>query len=170
MDIKAIMGSALVGAIILIGLSFFNLIPFYTVVLFVVSFSVYLLVGFLAAYWMKPPINASNGAKNGAVAALLTAMLSIAGRVVIFMVTGTSQLTAMLSTLPPEQHASILGAFKDPEGFAGGFGYIGVLGVILGFFGLWAILAMIFGAAAGSFWAGGGEKQPEAASSNAVTS
>jgi len=170
MDIRAIIKSALVGAIILIGLSLFNLIPFYTVVLFVVSFGVYLLVGFLAAYWMKPPINASNGAKNGAIAAVLAAALSIAGRVIVFLVTGSSQLTAMLSTLPPEQHASILGAFKNPEGFAGGFGYIGVFGVLLGVFGSWAIIAIIFGAAAGSFWAGGGENPVETTTANTVTS
>ena len=170
MDISAITKSALVGAVLLIALSLFNLIPFYTVVLFVVSFGVYLIAGFLAAYWMKPPINASNGAKNGAVAALLAAMLSIAGRVVIFMVTGSSQLTAMLSTLPPEQHASILGAFKNPEEFAGGFGYLGVFGVLLGLFGLWAIIAIIFGAAAGSFWAGGGENPVETTTANTVTS
>ena len=170
MDIRAIIKSALVGAVILIGLSLFNLIPFYTVVLFVVSFGVYLLVGFLAAYWMKPPINASNGAKNGAAAALLAAALSIAGRVIIFLVTGSSQFTKMLSTLPPEQHASVLGAFKNPDLLAGGFGYIGVFGVLLVSFGLWAIIAIIFGAASGSFWAGGGETQPEIAASNAVTS
>ena len=170
MDMSAITKSAFVGAVILIGLSLFNLIPFYTVLIFVVSFGVYLLVGFLAAYWMKPPINASNGAKNGAMAALLAAIISVVGRIVIFAVTGSSQFTKMLSTLPPEQHASILGAFKNPEGFAGGFGYVGVLGVLLGFFGLWAIIAIIFGAASGSFWAGGGEKQPETATSNAVTS
>ncbi len=159
MDIRAIVESALVGAVILIGLSFVNAIPFYTVVLFVMSFGIYLLVGLLAAYWMKPPKNAHNGAQNGATAALLAAIISIIGRFVIYAVTGSSQLTRMLETLPPEQQASITGAFENPEVFAGGFGYIGVVGVFLGFFGLWAILAVIFGAAGGSFWAGGKENQ-----------
>lgn len=169
MDIQAITKAAIVGGIILVGLSFINLAPLVTVVIFIMSFAVYLVVGILAAHWMKKPRDANSGAKNGAVAAVAAALVSILGRIVVFVVTGSSQITHLMDSLPPDQQAAIAGAFENPTLLAGGFGYTGLLGTVVGFCGFWAVIAVIFGAAGGSFWAGG-DTQKEMVPSNSVSS
>jgi len=149
MDMQAVLKAGGLGAVVVIVLNLFGLIPCVGCITFILVLLAYVGIGVLAALWMKPPRTAGSGATNGAMAAVATAL--IAGLINILVmaiyagITGASQL----SQLPPEQLQLLMDAGIDPAVLVGPLAAAGV-----GFFCCTAYLFIgaALGAIGGAIW------------------
>ena len=157
MDMQAILKAGAVGAGVLIIFNFLALIPCVGCFTFLLAFAVYVGTGVLAVHWMEAPPDLNSGAINGAIAALVAAL--IAGVVNVFIstayfgITGSGQMSQILTDLPAEQLEAMAQMGIDPAIFVGGAVIAGVVGIGAACCCLWAIVAGIFGAGGGGFWA-----------------
>lgn len=152
MDTQAILKAGGVGAGVLIVLNVLGLIPCVGCITLILSLLAYVGIGVLAALWMKPPRDGASGAKNGAVAALAAGLISGLVNMVLagiqFSISGTSQITEAINSLPPEQAQALADAGISPAALGIG----AVLGIGVGCCLLGILIAAGLGAAGGYYW------------------
>jgi hypothetical protein len=143
--------AGLVGAVILVVLNLLGLIPCVGLITCILGLVAYAGIGALAAYWMPPVRMAGAAAGQGALAAVLAAL--IGGIVNTIIATAQMALTdtaAILSQLPAESLQQLEEAGVDPALFVGP-GAGALFGSICCVGGL--ILAAILGAVGGAIFA-----------------
>jgi hypothetical protein len=144
--------AGLIGGAILIILNLLGLIPCVGLITCILGLAVYAGIGVLAASWIPPVREAGSAAGQGALAALLAAL--IGGIVNVIAMTAQMALLGgaeMLSQIPPEMLEPMYEAGIDPSivtGPLGGF-MSGSLCCLGGLF-----LAAILGALGGAIFAG----------------
>jgi len=99
--------AGLIGAAVITVLSLLGLIPCVGCITFILRWLVFAGTGVLAAYWLTPPRTVGEGAKVGAIAALISAAVggvvnaAISG--VSFLIAGGAQaFSSQAGQLPPE--------------------------------------------------------------------
>jgi len=126
MDTQAVLKAGGIGAGVIILLNLFGLIPCVGCITFILVLLAYVGIGVLAALWMTPPRTAGSGATNGAIAAVVTAL--IAGFINIIVMAIYSSITgaSQLSQVPPEQLQILMDAGIDPAMLVGPLAAAGV--------------------------------------------
>jgi hypothetical protein len=144
--------AGLVGAGVLVVLDLVGLIPFIGCVTLLLSIVAYLGIGMLAAYWMPPPRMAGSGAGQGALAAVLAALIGGAVSTIIAVIQfAVADTAAILSQVPAESLQQLEEMGIDPS-FLVGPGAGAMYGSVCCLIGL--ILAAILGAVGGAVFAG----------------
>ena len=149
MDMQAVLKAGGIGAVVIIVLNLFGLIPCVSCLTFILVLLAYAGIGVLAALWMTPPRTAGNGATNGAIAAVVTAL--IAGFINIIVMAIYSGITgaSQLSQIPPEQLQLLMDAGIDPAILVGPLAAAGV-GVFC--CTIYLFIGAALGAAGGAIW------------------
>lgn len=146
--------AGLIGAAVAVVLSLFSLIPCLGCIASLLALVLYVGVGVLAAYWMKPPRDAGRAAGAGAVAGLITALGGGLTTIVInalrFSV-GNAQATLQrqLRQLPPGLLEQWRDLGIDPRVLARPGWAVGSSAVCCG---LGMVLAAALGAAGGAIY------------------
>ena len=86
-------------------------------------------------------------------AALIAGVVNVFISTAYFGITGSGQMSQILTDIPPEQLEAMAQMGIDPAILAGGAGIAGVIGIGAACCCLWAVVAGIFGAGGGGFWA-----------------
>ena len=149
MDMQAVLKAGGIGAGVVIVLNLLGLIPCVGCITFILVLLTYIGVGVLAARWMTPPRTSGSGATNGAIAAVVTAL--IAGMVNIFVMAIYSAITgaSQLSQIPTDQLDVLMEMGIDPAMFVGPVAAIGFGAVCCTIF---LVIAAALGAVGGAIW------------------
>ena len=126
MDMQAVLKAGGIGAVVVIVLNLFGLIPCVGCITFILVLLAYVGVGILAALWMTPPRTAGSGATNGAVAAVVTALIAGLINIVVLAIYGAVTGASQLAQLPPEQLQLLTEAGIDPTMLVGPMASAGV--------------------------------------------
>ncbi|MFC2046281.1 hypothetical protein ACFLTC_02020, partial [Chloroflexota bacterium] len=123
--------AGLVGAAILVVLNLLGFIPIVGVVCCLLGLVAYAGIGALAAYWMPPERQVGPAAGQGALAAVLAALIGgIVNTIAMLIQSAIVGTTDVLSQIPPEYLRQFQEAGGDPQIFDTFAGPIGI-----GFFG-----------------------------------
>lgn len=147
--------AGLIGGAALIVLDLLGLIPCVGLVTCILGLLAYACIGALAAYWMPPVRMADRAAGQGALAAILAALISgIVNTILILIQTAVMGSARILSQIPPQTLRQLQDAGVDPQMLKMFTGPRGALlgGSICCVGGL--ILAAILGAIGGAIFAG----------------
>jgi hypothetical protein len=143
--------AGLIGGAVLIVLNLLGLIPCVGVVTCILGIVAYACIGALAAYWMPPLREAGPAAGQGALAAVLAALIGgIVNTILVVVQMAVTDTSAVLSQIPDEALQSLYDAGVDPATFVGPVG--GILGGSMCCVG-GLILAAILGAIGGAIFA-----------------
>jgi hypothetical protein len=143
--------AGLLGGVVLIVLNLLGLIPCVGVVTCILGLVAYAGIGALAAYWMPPMRMAGPAAGQGALAAVLAALIGgIVNTILAVIQMAVTDTAAIISQFPDEVLQPMYDAGLDPGTFVGPVG--GILGGSMCCVG-GLILAAILGAIGGAIFA-----------------
>ncbi|MCX7854987.1 MAG: hypothetical protein N2556_03260 [Anaerolineae bacterium] len=104
--------------------------------------------GVLAAYWLKPPRTAGEGAKEGALAGVIAGAIDAVVTFIMALITGPAGFQQALQQMPPETLQALEEMGLSSLFTTGGFAVFSCIGGICGL--LWAVA---MGAAGGAILA-----------------
>ncbi len=147
--------AGLVGGAVLVVVNLLGLIPYVGIACCFLSLVAYAGIGALTAHWMPPERLAGPAAGQGALAAVVAALIGGIANTIAWLIQSAAVPTAdVMSQLPPELLQQFRDAGGDPQMFST---FVGPLGAVFGgsfccLGGL--ILAAILGAIGGAIYAG----------------